>query len=287
MSQNQSQLTVSRSTHDGTEVSKKNRKIEAELARRLNEVVDLIKRLHVAGNFQTGKIRSDLEREVYILLRSRVEKSYSLGVKYVSDSLGRPAHTSVKDTRNMDQIASEFAIRFWGRIDTLILDKDLAAANIGITTEKTNNFVVTSIAADLTTRSLNDGTLSKTRELVSDSNNDNEIVPNPDADPLLFPNILGLTAISLLVANQIEQRLAARNPTLFGLPPLPVTPGFKLQLQWVITLTDRTCNQCKALNGLKWDIGDPTIPTPGGISNNMNHTHFNCRCRLMLVETAL
>jgi SPP1 gp7 family putative phage head morphogenesis protein len=49
---------------------------------------------------------------------------------------------------------------------------------------------------------------------------------------------------------------------------------------WVTTIDERTCPLCMSLHGQTWDINEvdliPDIP---------DGTHYNCRCRVMLVES--
>lgn len=248
------------SVHDYTPTSRKNRKIEFELARRLDEVVNLIKREYTAGRFTTsGFARSVLDLEVYEILRSRIQQSYQLGIDYVTELLGRENYFSRHDIDIITELTSDYNNRFWGRMETLLMD-----SSPGIQRQITNNFVITSIASDITTRTLSTATVSKTQELTAD----------------------GSGRMVIAGIKQIEQRLAARNPGIFG-TGIAQAPGLVIRFQWVISLTDRTCKLCKALNGIMWDINDHTMPTPGGISNGGMHTHFNCRCRIILVESPI
>jgi hypothetical protein len=248
------------SVHDYTPTSRKNRKIELELSRRLDEVVNLIKREYAAGRFTTsGYAKSVLELEVYEILRSRIQQSYQLAIDYVTDLLGRENYFSRHDIDIISELTSDYSNRFWGRVETLLLDN-----SPGMTRMITNNFVITSLTTDITTRTLSVATVNKTQELTAVGNGSGNMV------------VAGI--------KQIEKRLAARNPGIFG-TGITQEPGLVIRFQWVISLTDRTCNLCKALNGVMWDINDHTMPTPGGISNGGSHTHFNCRCRIILVES--
>jgi hypothetical protein len=254
-------LLQNASIHDHTLISKKNRKIELELSKRLDEAVNLIRQEYNAGRFtSSGFAKSVLESEVYDILRSRIQQSYQLGIDYVTELFARENYLTRMDVNIISELASDYSNRFWGRIETLLLE----VSTPDVSRMVTNNFVISSLAVDITTRTLSAATVNKTIELTSQ----------------------GSSRMAVAGIKDIERRLAARNPGLFG-TGIATTPGLKIQFQWLISLTDRTCKQCKALNGLAWDIGDLTMPTPGGISNGGTHTHWNCRCRLILIESPL
>jgi hypothetical protein len=245
------------SIHDHTLISRKNRKIEFELTRRLDEIVSLVRREYEAGRIiSPGYAKSILEAEVYDIFKSRIQQSYQLGIDYVTELFSKENYITREDVDIIDRLTLEYSNRFWGRIEVYL--GSISDPN----SEITNNFVVTSLAIDLTTRTLSTATISKTRQI----------------QPRSISAMTGRYAVSGI--KDIENRLSIAFLRGVGsIPPLV------MRFQWLISLTDRTCKLCKSLNGLIFDIFDANIPTPGGIGRN--HTHFNCRCRLIVVESSV
>lgn len=67
--------------------------------------------------------------------------------------------------------------------------------------------------------------------------------------------------------------------TLLGLQQQQQASDVSNQVVWMTAQDDRVCPICAALEGQTWDVNDPDIPVPGGEGD----THFNCRCRLMIL----
>lgn len=262
--------TLNNTTHDLTTTSKQNRKIEKRLEKQLNGVVQLIRKIFLTTNARTTtSIRILLDSEITEILQSSIQQSYQLGIAYVSQLLKHEAYLTSNDLYDTEQLVREYNTRFWGRIEIYLQGLDLANTRVH------SPALVTSLALDIATKTLNLATRNRTRYLIGLDQLQIRF-KSSNIKRVLNPSPLAEAGIK-----DIENRLADANPGFIETLN-PFQPFVVVKLVWIISEDDKVCPQCQDLYLQEWDWNDFDIPTPGHES-----THWNCRCRLMIAEREL
>jgi hypothetical protein len=280
-------------THENTVVSVANDSLEVDLSYKLNAICKVIRTLIKSDQYQSirsvDQLRAlGLEAEVYDIIRSYVQQSFELGTKYVSDIARVEPRLTESDILTIKQMTDSFCFKFWGRVQLQIFQ--LKVSDSGLIEEMTlpndqfnPNFIVNSLSIAITSQALNEATKAKAGELLPSS------PMNPTTQPVdMQPPFSGQELQAGTTYKSLKARILSGYPakTKVSITPEEITitpppidiPG--VVYMWVTTIDERTCPLCMSLHGQTWDINEvdliPDIP---------DGTHYNCRCRVMLVES--
>jgi hypothetical protein len=282
-------------THENTVVSTQNDSLEIDLSYKLNAICKIIRALIKSDQSirTVDQLRAlGLEAEVYDIIRSYVQQSFELGTKYVSDIARVEPRLTESDIFAIKQMTDSFCFKFWGRVQLQIFQ--LKVSDSGLIEEMTlpndsfnPNFIVNSLSIAITSQALNEATKMKAGELLPSS----PPAMNPTTQPAdMQPPFAGQELQAGTTYKSLKARILSGYPAKTKVsitpaeititpPPIDITPG-SIVYMWVTTIDERTCPLCMSLHGQTWDIGDansiPQIP---------DETHYNCRCRVMLVES--
>ena len=255
-------------THENTVVSVANDSLEVDLSYKLNAICKIIREL-IKANPSIKTIDqlqgTGLDTEVYDIIRSYVQQSFELGTKYVSDIARLEPRLTESDILAIKQMSDSFVFRFWGRVQMQIFQ--LKISDSGLIEEMTlpndqfnPNFIVNSLSIAITSQALNEATKTKAGELLMATTQ---------------PVMQQINAVELQAGTtykSLKDRIVA-DPSIDTNPPIIY--------MWVTTIDERTCQLCISLHGQTWDISEVDL-----IPNIPDETHYNCRCRVMLVESA-
>lgn len=258
-------------THENTVVSTDNDTLEVDLSYKLNAICKIIRELIKSD--QTIKTVEQLQglgldSEVYDIIRSYVQQSFELGTKYVSDIARVEPRLTESDILAIKQMTDSFCFRFWARVQMQIFEMKISSS--GLIEEMTlpndefnPNFIVNSLSIAITSQALNEATKTKASELL-----------------MLPPSPIITTATTQPPNMQQELTAGTTYKSLQQRILSPIDSSNPVVYMWVTTIDERTCPICIALHGQTWDIANsdeiPDIP---------DETHYNCRCRVMLVES--
>lgn len=286
-------------THERTVISRQNNALESELSFKLNAVVkvirELIKEDPSIQSVDRLKAAGGLEAEVYDIIRSYVQKSYELGTKYVTDIAKIEPRLTSSDIERIKAMSDDFAIRFWGRVQKAIFESKMpSASNNPVITDQFvipndsfhSNFIVNSLSIAITSMALNEATKAKT------SANLSTILLRPlqqEQQALRGDELQAAATYKSLhdriienygnVPYSVSGQYRAPNETITIQMPSVIPEN--IVYMWIATIDERTCPLCVSLHGSTWDLTDaasiPDIP---------DSTHYNCRCRVMLVEAS-
>lgn len=260
-------------THENTVVSTENDTLEVDLSYKLNAICKIIREL-IKSDPTIRTVQQlqglGLDAEVYDIIRSYVQQSFELGTKYVSDIARAEPRLTESDILAIKQMTDSFVFRFWARVQMQIFEMKVSSS--GLIEEMTlpndefnPNFIVNSLSIAITSQALNEATKTKAGEL------------------LLLPPPSIITTATIQQPPNMQQELTA-GTTYKSLQQRIIGPSIDITnpilYMWVTTIDERTCPICIALHGQTWDIANsdeiPNIP---------DDTHYNCRCRIMLVES--
>jgi hypothetical protein len=164
-------------------------------------------------------------------------------------------------------MTDSFVFRFWARVQMQIFQ--LKISDSGLIEEMTlpndqfnPNFIVNSLSIAITSQALNEATKTKAGELLPPS----PIITTSPSAYLMNPELQAGTTYKSL-----KDRVLS-DPTS--------TDTNQIVYMWVTTIDERTCPICIGLHGQTWDITEVDL-----IPNIPDDTHYNCRCRVMLVES--
>jgi hypothetical protein len=280
-------------THENTVVSVANDSLEVDLSYKLNAICKVIRTLIKSDQYQSirsvDQLRAlGLEAEVYDIIRSYVQQSFELGTKYVSDIARVEPRLTQSDILIIKQMTDSFCFKFWGRVQLQIFQ--LKVSDSGLIEEMTlpndqfnPNFIVNSLSIAITSQALNEATKAKAGELLPSSPM-NPTTQSANMQPPYTGQELqaGTTYKSLkarILSGYPAKTKVSITPEEITITPPPIDiPG--VVYMWVTTIDERTCPLCMSLHGQTWDINEvdliPDIP---------DGTHYNCRCRVMLVES--
>jgi SPP1 gp7 family putative phage head morphogenesis protein len=279
-------------THENTVVSTENDTLEVDLSYKLNAICRIIRELlkldptiqSVEQLQQTG-----LYYEVYDIIRSYVQQSFELGTKYVSDIARVEPRLTTRDIDLIKLITDNYVLRFWGRVQLQVFQ--LKITDSGLIQEMTlpndqfnPNFIVNSLSIAITSQALNEATKIKAGELLPSSPPATNSTTQPAyMQPLITGQELqaGTTYKSLKARiveryGNVKTQITPENITITP-PPIDISG---VVYMWVTTIDERTCPLCMSLHGQTWDISEVDL-----IPNIPDETHYNCRCRVMLVES--
>lgn len=258
-------------THENTVVSTDNDTLEVDLSYKLNAICKIIREL-IKSDQSIKTVEQlqglGLDAEVYDIIRSYVQQSFQLGTKYVSDIARVEPRLTESDILAIKQMTDSFCYRFWARVQMQIFEMKISSS--GLIEEMTlpndefnPNFIVNSLSIAITSQALNEATKTKASELL-----------------LLPPSPIITTATTQSPNMQQELTAGTTYKSLQQRILSPIDITNPVVYMWVTTIDERTCPICIALHGQTWDIDNadeiPDIP---------DQTHYNCRCRIMLVES--
>jgi hypothetical protein len=257
-------------THENTVVSTENDTLETDLSYKLNAICKIIRSL-IKSDPTIKTVEqlqvSGLDTEVYDIIRSYVQQSFELGTKYVSDIARLEPRLTESDILAIKQMTDSFVFRFWARVQMQIFQ--LKISDSGLIEEMTlpndqfnPNFIVNSLSIAITSQALNEATKTKAGELLPPS----PIITTSPSAYLMNPELQAGTTYKSL-----KDRVLS-DPTS--------TDTNQIVYMWVTTIDERTCPICIGLHGQTWDISEVDL-----IPNIPDDTHYNCRCRVMLVES--
>lgn len=296
--------------HEDTLVSKEALKIEKRVLVDLNTVLKLFSDKYLDNidqfNYQTKfeDFKNITEKEVYDIMRAGSTQAYQLGSAYVADSLNTVSYLTKSDIEEIEKIVTDYTGKFFGRISNALAsglnkfykklgDVPLLAANLhnaeatevlADTIEKSESYMFSSLAVLLVTESLNKATINKAKKLipvneqnsVNSSNllegsiNYNIMTGHASANEHLADRLLNYYIVSS------TDQAASTDPFDLNNPRIGQT--ITTLLQWKTRENEFVCPICKPLHDRLFLISDPGVPIPG------LHTHYNCRCRLMLIR---
>jgi hypothetical protein len=271
-------------THENTVVSTENDSLEVDLSYKLNAICKIIRELIKSDQtIQTVEQLqgTGLDAEVYDIIRSYVQQSFELGTKYVSDIARVEPRLTIGDIELIKFITDNYVLRFWGRVQLQVFQ--LKITDSGLIQEMTlpndqfnPNFIVNSLSIAITSHALNEATKAKAGVLLP---------PLTTTQPGSVLREQELTAGTTY--KSLQQRILAGypgskvkiTPATITITPPPIDI-FGVVYMWVTTIDERTCEKCIKLHGQTWDISEVDL-----IPNIPDETHYNCRCRVMLVES--
>jgi len=259
-------------THENTVVSTENDTLETDLSYKLNAICKIIREL-IKSDSTIKTIdqlqATGLQAEVYDIIRSYVQQSFELGAKYVADIARLEPRLTESDILAIKQMTDSFCFRFWARVQMQIFQLNVTSS--GLIEEMTlpndqfnPNFIVNSLSIAITTQALNEATKTKAVELLPPSPVTTTTQP-VNMQPHIVAGELQAGTTYKSLKDRIISEPQVDNPIVY---------------MWVTTIDERTCPVCISLHGSTWDISEvdliPDIP---------DSTHYNCRCRVMLVES--
>jgi hypothetical protein len=279
--------------HEDTALSKQSLKIEKKLLLELNNIMKFFAD-NYAGDMDPFNYRNiyenfkrDMEIQVTNIIRSYVTKIYTFTTEYVADSLAVSGFLTKSDIDVIEELTNSFVERFFGRIrnaletgvqkfynsltDVFIpasfnqnkedIDNNEEQLNVLVKNiERSQSYMFSSLAILIINQTLNKATLLKTRKIIL---NDGTLNQNP-----VFQ-----AAIDDLDSAEIEAMLN----------DIPIKKNKRIKTQnfyyiWKTAQDDRVCDDyCLPLEDEVFTLLDPFIPEPE------TDTHYNCRCRLMLL----
>jgi hypothetical protein len=281
--------------HESTNISKQALKIEKKLLTELNNIMRFFKENYMSKGIDPinyintyQEFRMDMEIQVLNIIKSYVTKTYSLATEYVADALSVSGFLTKSDIDTIEELSQNFNERFFGRIRNVLergvtkfyksltdvfipayfntnndsIDNNEAALNVLATNiERSQSFIFSSLAILIITTTINKATIIKTRKIILDmatlpnqqvSMFQGAIDENEDVDDILRD----------LPVNDLKD---VKQGNIFYI--------------WKTAEDDRVClNYCLPLEDHVYSILDPFVPEPE------QDTHYNCRCRLMLVR---
>ena len=280
-------------THENTVVSVANDSLEVDLSYKLNAICKIIRTLiksnqSIRSVDQLRTLGLGLEAEVYDIIRSYVQQSFELGTKYVSDIARVEPRLTTRDIDLIKLITDNYVLRFWGRVQLQVFQ--LKISDSGLIQEMTlpndqfnPNFIVNSLSIAITSQALNEATKAKAGELLPSSPMNPTTQPADMQLPYTGQELQAGTTYKSLKARILSgypaKTKVSITPEEITITPPPIDiPG--VVYMWVTTIDERTCPICISLHGQTWDISEVD-----SIPNIPDETHYNCRCRVMLVES--
>jgi len=280
-------------THENTVVSTENDTLEVDLSYKLNAICKIIRELIKSDQtIQTVEQLqgTGLDAEVYDIIRSYVQQSFELGTKYVSDIARVEPRLTTRDIDLIKLITDNYVLRFWGRVQLQVFQ--LKISDSGLIQEMTlpndqfnPNFIVNSLSIAITSQALNEATKTKAGELLPPS--PPAIIPTTQPTNMQ-PPFTGYELQAGTTYKSLQQRILGGypagskvkiTPAAITITPPPIDISGVVYM-WVTTIDERTCPLCMSLHGQTWDISEVDL-----IPNIPDETHYNCRCRVMLVES--
>jgi SPP1 gp7 family putative phage head morphogenesis protein len=264
-------------THENTVVSIANDSLETDLSYKLNAICKIIRELiksdQTIKTVEQLQARNALNTEVYDIVRSYVQQSFELGTKYVADIARLEPRLTESDIFAIKQMTDSFVFRFWARVQMQIFQLNVTSS--GLIEEMTlpndqfnPNFIVNSLSIAITSQALNEATKTKAGELLLLP--PSPIIPTQTTQPV---NMQSVELQAGTTYKSLKDRVLS-DPTLQQQADNPIV------YMWVTTIDERTCPICIGLHGQTWDITEVDL-----IPNIPDETHYNCRCRVMLVES--
>ena len=273
--------------HEDSALSKQVLKLEKKLLLELNNIMKFFKDNYTQDmnpyNFQNlyADFKRDMEIQVTNIIRSYVTKTYTFTTEYVADSLSVSGFLTKSDIDVIEQLTEDFKERFFGRIKNVLdtgvkkfydslsdifmpasfdqrgdsIDKDEEQLNVLVKNiERSQSYIFSSLAILIINQTLNKATLLKSRKIILNySTINNSIFQGADAE-----------IEEMLEDFPIKESDRVRTGNFFYI--------------WKTARDDRVCDDyCLPLEDEVFSILDSFIPEPE------QDTHYNCRCRLMLL----
>jgi hypothetical protein len=278
--------------HEDTHISKQALKIEKKLLTELNNIMRYFSQNYANRidpyNFRNiyQEFKMDMENEVLNIIRSYVTKVYTLTTEYVADALAVSGFLTKSDIDTIEELSVNYNERFFGRIknvldsgvqkffkaltdvfipasfntDSTYLDNNEDQLNVlAKSIERSESFLFSSLAILIVTSTINKATILKTRKIILNNGILNQFIFQgaKDQDDAVIAEML-----DELPVNDLKK----------------VKQG-NVSYIWKTAQDDQVCfNYCLPLQDHVYSILDPYVPEPEV------DTHFNCRCRLMLVR---
>lgn len=291
-------------THDEIPSSKANRLVEAELTTQLNDIVNKIKD-QLNPVYAWTELQSIYKPKYQDLvadtIRQATTKSYLLGAEFASTSISTnpriPIFLTESDAARIKEIAIDGSERFWGR---MMKSTSRGADKVFFNIQRNQtppdsflnpNYIVNTIAIDITNIALNIATITKRRDLIqkysqrtvgisNESSGSSSTTILPLQQDNREPNGAGRRLLSQ--SQFTDNTPVGENPITdprVNRGILFVNPDFVTvvdrTVSWITSQDDRVCNICEAWEFKTWYIDDPFMAIPG------LHSHENCRCRLI------
>jgi len=218
--------------------------------------------------------------EVQSLIKSMVTRTYLLGMEYVSRSTNRPQYMfmSPSDLTQI-MIQSDESYRMFWRLVT----KHLQVL-------KNKTFINKTAAVRHQRPNMTNNNVTITDEIFAMEDEEDDRLINIDTNAALITS--GIVATTLAFATlqkyrefkqqtqEIREFLDTNEDDPFtDIGDYELGEGGGKQGDTVVFATEQdasVCPTCSQLEGLEWDLDDPSIIVPE------SDTHPNCRCRLLL-----
>jgi hypothetical protein len=278
-------------SHERTQISQQNKDIEDALVDSLNGYLNVIRLILDESRAPWSDLRIVLEPKFRPIISQSIREaatlSYQLGSSYAADKSGLPFFLTTQDIANIKALTDEYTGKFFGRIQ-LALRPNMSIDPRVPRTEPANsslnpNYIATSIAIGVTSRSLALGSILKAKALASDGLR-GSILQAAKKKP---KRKLSATEQALQdLQDELDDAIDAGDidaipdilASLGGSALIGIGVGTLLNLRWVWTAMPGACTQyCVPLNGQTFDVLDPNVPIP------VQDSHENCKCRLLLM----
>lgn len=276
-------------THEQTDISKQNRDIESNLVEKLNGYLNLLRSVLDNSRAKWMDFRVVLEPRfrpiVEQTIREAATLSYQLGSAYVADKAGLPFFLTTTDIQNIKQLTTEFTNKFFGRIQLSIDNTNYAQYSITETalpeSNLNPNYIATSVAIGVTSKSLALGSTLKAKSIVSNGRIGGILqAAAPKKRRKKTAAEIALEEVQAEIDAAIEEGdtdLLGIITNLGGSALIGIGISELLRQEFVWVAQPGRCEQyCAPLEGQTFDVLDPNIPVP------IQDTHPSCRCRLLL-----
>lgn len=282
-------------THEQTGISQQNRDIESNLVETLNGYLNLIRSVLDNSRTKWTDFRVVLEPRFRPIVEQSIREastlSYQLGSSYVANKAGLPFFLTVTDIENIKQLTTEFTNKFFGRIELAINSTrgDLRIPFMEPADSRINpNYIATSIAIGVTSKSLALGSTLKAQSLVTNgragrmplSSSVMQAATDKKKKRKKTATEIALEEIQDEIDAAIEEGETDLTSILINLGSSALVAAAIAELLnqrfvWV-TQAGACAEICVPLAGQRWDVTDPNIPIP------VQDSHVSCRCRLLL-----
>jgi hypothetical protein len=282
-------------THEQTDISRQNRDIESNLVEKLNGYLNLLRSVLDNSRAKWMDFRVILEPRfrpiVEQTIREAATLSYQLGSAYTADKAGLPFFLTTTDIQNIKQLTDEFTNKFFGRIQLSIDNTNYAQYSITETaipeSNLNPNYIATSVAIGVTSKSLALGSTLKAKSIVSNGRAGRMGLLQAADPKKRRKNKNKKSAAEIALAEiqaEIDAAIEEGEPDLMsiitnlgGSALIGIGISELLRQEFVWVAQPGRCEQyCAPLEGQTFDVLDPNIPVP------IQDTHPSCRCRLLL-----
>lgn len=232
--------------------------------------------------------------EIRTIIKSLVTQTYLLGMDYIARATNKPYYISISQN-DVTQILirSDEAYRMFWRLVTKYLQvkrNRIRRQNTTTATTAIRTGQVVNSRMDLNALSTNDVLLTDEMFQVSDWEDDRLLDEDTNAQLIINGIVTTTLALSTLqkynefkkeqkiIFEEGRQQELLLEETLLTLTEEEgeIAAGGADTFIFATENDAKVCDICASLEGMEWDVDDPSIVIP------RDDTHPNCRCRLLL-----